>query len=129
MNKIVISCLNDYLNYKKSNNNIYRGVKDYKFIMALSLFRNFIIDDNNIDEIDIQQDCTGTKYNLEKLSKCIDLESEYLNKIRCYETDFKCGYNLISFCQHYGLNTRFLDFTTNIDIALYFACFIGILMK
>jgi len=32
-------------------------------------------------------------------------------------------FTYIAKCQHYGKKTRFLDFSTNIDVALFFACY------
>lgn len=39
-----------------------------------------------------------------------------------YEYDYHDLFDYIAKCQHYGKKTRFLDFTTDIDIALFFAC-------
>lgn len=39
-----------------------------------------------------------------------------------YEDDCHNIFDFVAKCQHYGKKTRFLDFTTDINIALFFAC-------
>lgn len=39
-----------------------------------------------------------------------------------YDPNVDNLFSYIAKCQHYGKKTRFLDFTTDIDIALFFAC-------
>lgn len=128
MKVVKVSKIEDYLSLNFNNNYIYRGVLKKCFRMIPSLFRMFtqIVEqevDNNLSvNNDVYKYNSYIYFDIEKISKCIDLECEYLNKIKKYIDQFQSGYNLVSFCQHYGLKTRFLDFTTDIDIALYFAC-------
>lgn len=43
-------------------------------------------------------------------------------QLKDYNVGFDSLFEYIAKCQHYGKKTRFLDFTTDIDIALFFAC-------
>lgn len=108
---IYIDTVKDFLDLKtyfSSNEFIFRGVQDRKFELIPTLYRSLFEDEKrgnddleNIKNIFFKEDDTFS-YLTEKIKKDLNLEDLYVQ-------------------QHYGIPTRFLDFTYDMNIALMFA--------
>ena len=117
----------------------YRGHTDFNWILIAKLFRkpdvkaeNILGDDPPQIEKQLQEEHLETKeaHNIER--RLIDDFSRYLYT---YRPDLVCTvhekeksntramqeWRQLAIAQHYGLPTRFLDFTTNMLVALFFA--------
>lgn len=83
----------------KRNVLFFRGQSDYSWILIPSIKR---------------EDNSNTKAE-EKLNEWEILEG--------YDASTDNLFEYIAKCQHYGKKTRFLDFSTDINVALFFACY------
>lgn len=103
----------EFYRYISSKSYIYRGVSEAKYRLFTSVQRAFIENRINIKSKDIISFINDEIQNFKKN----DLIVKYWNSLNVPITDFLC----LSFLQHYGAPTTFLDFTHDLDIALYFA--------
>lgn len=105
-----------YNNYSHSGKKIfYRGVKEAKYKNYTSAQRYCL--DNNIDDLPL----TIVHKEIENIRTSNNgLLEKYCNAIGVPCTDFY----IMSIAQHYSKGySLYLDFTTNIDTALFFMCF------
>lgn len=61
-------------------------------------------------------------WKLEPSIKRNKIHTEF-EELKGYNYDSDDLFAYIAKCQHYGKRTRFLDYSTNIDVALFFACY------
>lgn len=104
-----INTYDDYLNIKEKftdYNYIFRGVTNPNYGLVPSLYRSISDDIDEITKLFLMED--------DMFKMIIDIEKK---------TEMKISLDDLCRLQHYGVKTRLLDFTKNIDIALTFALY------
>lgn len=112
-----IDTINDYDSVKKSlekNKLIYRGVNEAKYKLYTSLQRQFLSNKVNRNRYRTLFDFMNEEINQIKPD---DVLPKYYKALGAPVTD----YLYMSFLQHYGAPTTLMDFSEDIDTALYFA--------
>lgn len=97
---------------------IFRGVKEAKYKMYTSVQREFIQNPKLLKKEGERYE-QPVEFVMDEIKSLKDDKrfTTYYEALGIQVTDFLC----LSFLQHYGAPTPFLDFTYNIDKALYFA--------
>lgn len=112
-----IDTIDDYNSVKKSlwkHKLIYRGLNEAKYKLYTSLQRQFLSNKVNRNRYPTLFDFMKEEINQIKLDKVLP---KYYKALGAPVTD----YLYMSFLQHYGAPTTLMDFSEDIDIALYFA--------
>lgn len=113
VDNLFLPAIREELQRKKSYQFIYRGVSNAKYKIYSSAQRAFI--ENELHNI--------TGFN-EMISGSIQKALDYQNGLlRKYLTGFNTLFDLpvLSFLQHYGAPTPLIDWTYNIEVALFFS--------
>ncbi|MCX5835232.1 MAG: FRG domain-containing protein [Deltaproteobacteria bacterium] len=125
--------------WKVGERAVYRGHTDFNWILVAKLFRDPDADsENHVSDDQKQADEQLLRERL-RIEEAHDLEHRLLNDFSRYlyahRPDLVCTvpeeekssiramqeWRQLALAQHYGLPTRFLDFTTNMLVALFFA--------
>lgn len=131
--QIVENWLNEW---NIGDNAIYRGHKDHNWILVARLFRNpnakaVIISPDN--ETEVEGQLLSANMPMQEAHKIErKLLDEFSRYLYAYRPDLVSTvpegnsramqeWRQLALAQHYGLPTRFLDFTTNMLVALFFA--------
>ena len=112
-----IDTIDDYNSIKKSlgkHKLIYRGVNEAKYKLYTSLQRQFLSNKVNRNRYPTLFDFMNEEINQIKLDKVLP---KYYKALGAPVTD----YLFMSFLQHYGAPTTLMDFSEDIDTALFFA--------
>lgn len=93
---------------------LYRGIGNEKYSLLPGIFRP------------LEEDPMGNdKYNSYGKNTELDILQEFKSQASSYSTKISDSSNLFEWAelaQHYGVPTRFLDWTENPLVSLYFAC-------
>ena len=142
----VVSSVADFLNLVKKSNgewlygNLFRGQGDTKWPILSSLTRSIIPSINEIKEkygeVELNSERFEDIFKSESLKKSMgdklksihygyvnfkNLLPPYLNEVEHKEFILNSDLSLLLLSQHYGLPTRFIDWSLNPLVALYFA--------
>lgn len=120
----IIETVNDFDIWYKSISGkdlIYRGQKYARYKNYSSGQRKWILDSNLMDELG---DCTKfyTDYISNLILKCRLWENSIIVNFLGKGCEDVYDLMLLSIMQHYGAPTPLIDFTSDLDVALWFAC-------
>ena len=128
-----IGCISDYLSIISELNNsyttqgmsntpcsckfLYRGISNKEYMLIPAILRE--THDIGITINDFIDNKKYTTYSSEK-----DILRDFISQACAYikEDPTQCLFKWAEYAQHYGVPTRFLDWTDNPLVALYFAC-------
>jgi hypothetical protein len=125
--------------WKVEERAVYRGHKDFNWILIAKLFRDPDAKPENTmgdDPSQVENQLLGEHLG-ENLAHDLEhrLFNDFSRYLYAYRPDLVCTvpegdkngtrtmqeWRQLAIAQHYGLPTRFLDFTTNVLVALFFA--------
>lgn len=92
----------------------------FKYQMKDEIFRMYKAYYRGVSSTDFKIKCGLQRYNFESYEA--DLINDFYNKSPSDFSGCKSDFEMIAKMQHYGLPTRFIDFTTNPLVAVWFAC-------
>ena len=100
---------------------IFRGQVYAKYKNYSSGQRKWMQDPDLMDKLGDDID-VYTDYITKLISKCREWENGIIEKYLGKDCDLVSDLMLLSIMQHYGVPTPLIDFTYDINVALYFAC-------
>ena len=105
--------LKNFVNKLQEHKNdfLYRGVKEAKYKLYCSAQRKWITED-----LKVNFDVSYGEYISNLLEQLKTIVASCSNGITMWQNDW----GRLAFMQHYGAPSPFLDFTTNLDVAIYF---------